>query len=199
MAGFDFEKFEKVDNTFERKGGYTLVKEQEYANLKYRKAAKKLKAKEGVEASEVIEGRFYISNERFKGLKLDVQGLRQFTAADGETILAVVADADASILKSSKKSKDGNKVKNFKSPKLESALEKLGIIDTTLVGQNQFIDLTSIATNVNVKGVACIEVFSFSKGVAKPKAEKVEEVASAPASTPAQAPVAAGTKANGWD
>lgn len=198
---FDFEKFEKVDNTFERKGGYTLVKEQEYSNLKYRKAAKKIKAKEGVEASEVIEGRFYISNERFKGLKLDVQGLRQFTspAPDGDTILAVVADADASILKSSKKSKDGNKVKNFKSPKLEAALEKLGIIDTTLVGQNQFIDLTSIATNVTIKGVPCLEVFTFSKGTAKPKTEKSEapEVAET-VGAPANAAVAPAKKAD-WD
>lgn len=166
----DFSKFDKTENTFERKGGYTVVKEQEYSNLKYRKAPKKQKNEDGT-TTEVVEGRFYVANERFKACDLanPDKGLCQFTAPDGDVLIAVVAAKDATILKASKKSKDGNKVKNFKSPKLEAALEKLGIIDTTKVGVNQFVDLTSVGTSVTIKGVSCFEAFSLTKGVAKEK------------------------------
>jgi len=196
----DFSKFEKVDNTFERKGGYTLVKEQEYSSLKYRKAVKKTKDADGKE-TETVEGRFYIANELFVSAGLATNGLRQFTTPDGsETVLAVVADEHAGILKASKKSKEGNKVKNFKSPKLEAALAQAGIIDTTKVGVNQFIDAKVIGTNADIKGVPCITVYGLSVGAAKPKTEapaKAEVVAAPAGVTPvAAAPVAAG---NGWD
>jgi hypothetical protein len=193
----DFNKFESVDNTHERKGGYTLVKEQAYDNLKYRKAAKKTKGKDGVE-TETIEGRFYVSNARWAGLNLDVNGLRQFTAPDGETLLAVTTDEHATILKLSGKSKEGHKVKNFKSPKLEAALEKLKVIDTTKIGDNQFIDMVSVAKGATIKGVPTVEAFTLAVGSAKPKAAKEEIAATAPVveaastiSSPVATPVAA--------
>lgn len=164
----NFDQFESVDNTHERKGGYTLVKEQAYDGFKYRKGLKKQKQKDG-SVTETIEGRFYISNAMWKAMNLDVNGLRQFTAPDGTTIMAVVADADATILKLSKKSKDGKKVKNFKSPKFELALEALKLIDTNKQGENQYLDLSSVAKNVTIKGVAVIEAFSFAVGQPKAK------------------------------
>jgi len=197
----DFSQFESVDNTHERKGGYTLVKEQAYDGFKYRKAPKKQKQKDG-STTEVIEGRIYISNAMWNKMGLATNGLHQFTAPDGTTIIAVVADKDAAILKMSKKSKNGEKVKNFKSPKLELALEKLKLIDTNKLGENQFLDLTSVATNVTIKGVSVIEAFTFSVGKAKEKvATPVEKLAegnntAAPAAKVEEA--AAATKGD-WD
>lgn len=188
---FNFDEFESVDNTHERKSGYTLVKEQEYENLKYRKAVKKIPQADGTKKEE-IEGRFYIAKKKFADLGLNTNGLRQFTAPSGVTILAVVADQDALILKSSKKSKSGNKLENFKSPKLEAALEALKVIDTTKVGENQFIDLVSIGKGVSIKGVSVIEAFTLVAGQPKLKTEKeavAETVAPVSAASVATAPV----------
>jgi hypothetical protein len=176
----DFSQFESVDNSHERKGGYTLVKEQSFDNLKYRRAVKKQKMEDGT-VNETIEGRFYVSNSRWNSMNLDVNGLRQFTAPDGTTILALVSDENASILKLSKKSKDGKKVKNFKSSKFELAIEALGLIDTKKVGENQFLDLESVGTNVTIKRVPVIEAFKLSVGAPKPKAvTPVEKIEAAP-------------------
>lgn len=183
----NFDKFESVDNTFDRKphtGG--VFREQDYSNMKYRRVAKKLKEKdaEGKETGvvkETVEGRFFIANERFNSLGLAGLGMRQFTAPDGETVLAVVDDKFASIFKSSKKSKEGNKVKNFKSPKLEIALEKAGVINTSLT-DSQYIDFDVLATNVTIKGVPCHQVLGMKKG--QPKAEAAPVVASAKTQEP---------------
>ncbi len=194
----DFSAFESVDNTHERKGGYTLVKEQAYNGFKYRKAPKKQKQKDG-STTETIEGRIYISNSMWDKMGLNSNGLHQFTSPDGTTIIAVVADADAAILKMSKKSKNGEKVKNFKSPKLELALEKLKLIDTNKVGENQFLDLTSVATNVTIKGVSVIEAFTFSVGKAKEKvATPVEKLAEGAPKAAEPAKVAETAKSD-WD
>ncbi len=219
----NFEKFQAVDNSFSRGGVAktkgTGVRRQEYSDFKYMKSLKKIKAQdaegtEGTEgykaavvASEVIQGRFYVANERFAALGLDTLGLRQFTAPDGETVLGVVNNDDASILKATKKGK-GNKVKNFKSPKLEAALHAAGIIDKDAeVGVSQFITTTSVAKNATIKGVSCVDVLAVSKGEAAKKAEApvakevkaeapaveaAKPVEAAPVATPAPA-------AGGWE
>lgn len=195
----NFDQFESVDNTHERKGGYTLVKEQVYDGFKYRKGAKKQKQKDGSK-TEIVEGRFYISNAMWKAMNLDVNGLRQFTAPDGTTIMAVVADADAAILKKSKKSKSGEKVKNFKSPKFELALENLKLIDTNKQGENQYLDLAVVATGVTIKGVSVITAYSFAVGKAKEKVatpvEKLESANTTTESAKAEPVKAAGSD---WD
>lgn len=222
----NFEKFQVVDNSFSR-GGVAKTKgtgarRQEYSDFKYMKSLKKIKAQdavgtEGAEgykpavvAAEVIQGRFYVANGRFEALGLANLGLRQFTAPDGETVLGVVSNEDASILKATKKGK-GNKVKNFKSPKLEAALHAAGIIDKDAeVGVSQFITTTSVAKNATIKGVSCVDVLAISKGeatkpevkaeapVAKavvaeaPAVEAAKPVEAAPVATPAPA-------AGGWE
>ena len=174
----NFDKFESVDNTFDRKPNANGVfREQDYTNMKYRKAAKKVKEKDAdgnvLATKEVVEGRFYIANERFTSLGLAGLGMRQFTAPDGETVLAVVDDKFASIFKSSKKSKEGNKVKNFKSPKLEAALEKAGVLNSSNVGENQYIDFEVLATNATIKGISCHQVLGMKKGLPKAEAPSV--------------------------
>ncbi len=181
---FNFDQFETLDNTRERKGGYTMIKEQAFDNLKYRKAVKKIKDKKtGVETS-IEEGRFYISKKRWKQHGLATNGLRPFNAPDGSVYLAVVAIADAVFCKTPKAKVDkvtgvstpGKKSESFTSPKLEAALTAKGVIDSSLMGVSQFIDLTTIGTSKVIKGVTCAEVFAFSKGV-----EKVVEPKEAPA------------------
>lgn len=193
----DFSGFEQVDNSHPRKGGYTLIKEQAYDNMKYRRALKKIKQEDGT-VKEEIEGRFYVANAKIKELDLlnEAVGLTQFTKNDtGETVLCVVAAKDATILKASKK---GKKSKNFKSPKMEAALEKLGVISTSLEGENQFIDLTLVATNVTVKGVACTHVFTMAKGVAK-KVEAPVATSTVADAAPASAPAPAAAAKGDWD
>lgn len=223
----NFEKFQVVDNSFSRGGVAktkgTGVRRQEYSDFKYMKSLKKIKAQdavgtEGTEgykpavvAAEVIQGRFYVANGRFEALGLANLGLRQFTSPeDGETLLGVVNNADASILKQTAKGK-GKKVKNFKSPKLEAALHAAGVINKDAeVGVSQFIATKSIAKNVTIKGVSCVDVLAVSKGeatkpevkaeapVAKavvaeaPAVEAAKPVEAAPVATPAPA-------AGGWE
>lgn len=170
----NFDLFESVESTKTRQGS-SMIKEQAFANLKYRKSPKKIKGKDGAADTELMEGRFYVSKARFQSEALLTNGLRQFTVpSTGETILAVVGIKDAQLLKDPKKGKDGlpgKKSTSFTSAKLEAALENLKVINTTVIGENQFIDLTSIATNVAIKGVSCINVFTLSKGQEKPKVE----------------------------
>jgi len=190
----DFSKFEKVENTYVRKASSGYTKEQAYEFLKFKKVNKKTKNEAGEDAGTVLEGRFYISNAFFAGADLSTHGLRQFTAPDGETILAVVADADAAILKLSKKSKVGAKSKNFKSPKLETSLERMKLLDQSIEKESQYFDLNLMGSNVDIKGVNCIKVYTFVKGVAKTKAPK-ETMSAAPVTAttaPTTAPVAAG-------
>jgi hypothetical protein len=159
----DFGQFEPVTNEHKRKGGYTLVKEASFDDFKYRKSVKKQKGEDG-KVTETIEGRFYISKKRWDSMNLDTNGLRQFTAPDGTTIIAVVSNDDATILKLSKKSKDGKKVRNFKSTNFELALEALKLLDTSKVGENQYLKLSSVGTKVNIKGISVSEAFTLSIG-----------------------------------
>lgn len=201
----DFSGFEAVDNSHPRKGGYTVKKEQSYENMKYRKAPKKVQGKDGAESIE-NEGRFYIANTKIKELGLDgPNGLRQFTnPTTGQTLFCVVVDKDASILKT-KKSKNpdkvGKKAKNFKSDKLEAALEQAKMIDSSAVKVNQYLNLTQVAENVTVKDVACIKVFTISKGVAKVQVKEEQPAATLASSTGASAPKAAPVAAakGEWD
>lgn len=169
----NFDIFEKVENTIVRKGGYTVVREQSYDFLKFRKAVKKSKNEDGTEKEEV-EGRFFVANAAFKIYALDTNGLVLFSSPDGKIVLAVVAEADAEVLKKVKRSKANKKVRNFKYLKMEAALDRLGIIKADQIGETQIVDGKLIATNVTIKGVACSNVFELSKGVQKVE-EKVEE------------------------
>src|SRR6185369_5536023 len=204
----NFDQFESLDNTRERKGGYTLVKEQSFDNLKYRKSEKKIKGKDGKPDTTIMEGRFYVSKAKIKSLSLMTNGLHGFNSPEGQ-FLGVVGIKDAQFLREPKQHKDeatgqmvaGKKSTSFTSPKLELSLEALKIIDTSKVGENQFIDMTSVATNVTIKGVAVIELFKLSAGKAKEHvATPVEKLA---ASTPKEtakeaAPVAEKATADDW-
>lgn len=187
----NFEGFEVVENSHPRKGGYTLVKEQVYENMKYRVAPKKVKGKDDA-VSLKMEGRFFISNARVKELGLGddgTNGLLQLTNPQtGATMLCVVADEHAEILKKSKK---GKKSKNFNSPKLEAALERLLLIDPKLEKVSQYLDLTPVELSPGaiVKGIPVLKAFTFSKGIAKAPVAK-ETVAET--ATPTAAPVAQG-------
>lgn len=198
----NFDDFDVVENSHPRKGGYTVVKEQAYENMKFRVAPKKVKAKDGAESLK-MEGRFYISNARVQELGLGdegANGLLQLTNnATGVTLLCVVLDEHAQILKKSKK---GKKSKNFNSPKLEAALERLQLIDPKLEKVSQYLDLTQIAENTTIKGIPVIKAFTFSKGVAKaPTVKETVAETTAPAAEVAQGqPVAAqaAAPANEW-
>jgi hypothetical protein len=155
-----------------------------------------------------MEGRFYMSKAKVKSLNLATNGLHIFTAKDGSIVLGVTSEKDAQVLRQPKQHKDeatgqmvaGVKSTSFTSPKLELALEALKVIDTTKVGDNQFIDLTSVATNVTIKGVAVQEAFTLSVGKAKEHvATPVEKLtASTSEAAVAQAePVAVGK--SDWD
>lgn len=149
----DFAKFEAVENSNTRKPGVKGTKKQLFTDLKYRKAINK-KTKE-------LESRFFVSNAKFTELGLATLGLRQFIASDGATLLAVVADEDAKILKLSKR---GKKTHGFKSTKLETALNALKVIDSSKEGVSQYVDLVVEGENVAIHKVNCIKVFSFKVG-----------------------------------
>lgn len=204
----NFEQFESIDNTRERKGGYTMIKEQSFDNLKYRKSIKKVAGKDGKPDTEIPEGRFYVAKARFNGLGLANKGFHSFHAPDGSVVLAVTSLKDAQFLRDPKAHVDketgvkspGKKSTSFTSPKLEAALENLKVINTTLIGENQFVDMTEVDKNVTIKGVACFEVFTLAAGVAKVKEETVAEklVAATPVAK-AAAPQAAPAVAGGWE
>ena len=197
----DFSKFEKVENTFARSGGNsTSVREQSFSFLRYKKSEKTKKDKDGNE-SKVLAGHFYLATDFFNSANLAAQGLCQFTAPDGETVIAVVADKDAEIMKITKKGKSGNKVKNFKSPKLEAALSQAAVIDEKLIGVSQIVDLEQVATNVNIKGVDCLIAYTIKKGETKEvavKETKAEQLASTP-KVEAQPVAEAKTADANWD
>jgi len=204
----NFDQFESLDNTRERKGGYTMIKEQSFDNLKYRKSEKKIKGKDGKADSTIMEGRFYVSKAKVKSLNLATNGFHIFTAKDGSILLGVTSEKDAQVLRSPKQHKDeatgemvnGIKSTSFTSPKLELALEALKVIDTSKVGDNQFIDMTSVATNVNIKGIAVSEAFTLSIGKAKEKVETpVEKLAVSAPVAAAQPELAAVGKDSSWD
>lgn len=196
----DFSKFVAVENSNTRKPGTKGAKKQLFTDLKYRKAINK-KTKE-------LESRFFVSNAKFAELGLETLGLRQFTAADGATLLGVVADVDAKILKLSKR---GKKTHGFKSTKLETALNALKIIDSSKEAISQYIDLVLEGENCEIYKVHCVKAFSFKVGtelVIEKKPTPIEEAAAASAGgspslestikpTPeaAKTPVAAGE----WD
>lgn len=201
----DFSQFEKVESANPRKGG-TFVKEQAYTDIKYRRAEKKTEEKKDEQGNIIepskslgIEGRFFVSNDKFAQLGLDKNALVVFSKGDFP-VLAVVSNDDGTILKQSKR---GNKTKNFKHVKLEVALSKLGIIDTNLIGKSQYLSLKSEAKDVTIQGIKCFEVFSIAKGSKKETAAKAAtEVAQATeakapelASAPAPAPAANNTAA----
>lgn len=201
MPILNFDKFEAVNNTFERKGGYTIVKEQLYDFLKFRAANKEKTNEDGTKSPDGISELFHIANKFFTEQNLAEHGLRQFTAPDGQTVLAIVADEHASILKKSNKSKEGHKVKNFKSPNLKAALTKVGLIDPTLLGVNQFLNLELAGENVVIKGIPCLKVFTISKGEAKEAPKKAEGTQQeiAPAGEPVKQAEPAVAAKSDWD
>lgn len=179
----NFEEFKSVDSANVRKPG-TFTKEQTFEDLRYKKATKK--------KTGVTEGRFYISDVRFDAWGLDGEkGLRQFIhPTNGSMLLAVVAEKDATMVKS----KENAKVKgrNFKSIRIEVALEKAGIL-TGEVGVNQMLKLNEVGKNVTIDGYACEYVYTISKGERKPQKEKAVKAEAEVAATPAAAPVAEAT------
>ena len=193
----DFGKFDKVENTFPRllsNKATGASRKQSFDFLSYKKSEK---IKKGTE-EKVTVGHFFMASSFFVSANLTEKGLCQFTTPDGkETVLAVVEDKYAEIMKLTKKGKSGNKVKNFKSPKLEAALATAGLIDESVLGERQTLDLELVGTNVEIKGVPCISVYSFKKGTAKEATTKeaitaapVAEAEKSPEVAPAPAPVA---------
>jgi len=189
----NFDKFDVVEAANERKKGGKTTKEQNYTDLRYRRVEKKNEAGESLG----IEGRFYVANAKWAELGLDSYGMKQFVAPDGEVLLALVANENASFLKATAKGK-GAKIRNFKSTKVEAALTANGTI-TNEVGPNQFITLEKVADTVVIKGITCFGVYKPVKGAAKPKATPVEKaidtakaentVAATPVATPTAEPV----------
>jgi hypothetical protein len=154
----DFSKFSGVSSSNERKNPVS-TKKQEYEGLKYRKFVPKGKTD--------AEGRFYVSNKVWDQFNLDANGLKQFTNKEtGETVIAVVSDDDAIILKKSKK---GEKTTSFKSTRLEAALHRIAVIDSSLVDMNQFINVASVAQGVAIGDVNCLYVLTPTKGEVKAK------------------------------
>jgi hypothetical protein len=168
----DFSKFKAVDSANTRKAGVT-TKEQTFQDLRYRRITKK---------NGSTEGRFYVSNARFDEWGLvGAKGLKQFTAPDGEMVLGVVAEKDATILKSKKDAEV--KGRNFKAVRVEAALEKAGVIVTT-IDESQYLKLTEVASSVTIDGIAVEKAYTLSKGDKKEKPVKA---------APAEAPVAEAT------
>lgn len=205
----NFEQFESIDNTRERKGGYTMIKEQSFDNLKYRKTIKTVKGEDGKADTQIPEGRFFVSKVRFSSLGLATKGFHSFHAPDGSVVLAVTAIGDSQFLRDPKAHIDkatgvktpGKKATSFTSPKLEAALENLKVINTSLVGENQYVDMSEVAKGVTIKGVSCFEVFTLAAGKAKVKEETVVEklVAATPVASATATPGATPATAGGWE
>lgn len=140
------------------------AKGQNFTDLKFRKATGKKSGK--------LTSQFIVATAKFNSLGLSTNALRPFINKSNEVILAVVADADGQLLKKTTKGEKGTK---FKSDTVEAALNASGVIDSNLLGANQFLKLTEVGANVTIDGVHCITAFAVSKG------EKV--VSAAPAST----------------
>lgn len=188
----NFQKFQSVDTTNERKprtaGAGTRV--QKYDGFKYTRGMRCDKDKKELG----IEGKFFVSNKQWEALNLNTYGLRQFTDKEsGETVIAVVADENATMFKKSKKSPDNKKSKSAKWTRLEAALNRLGVIDMNTLNVNQFLNVSYVdgngkpstsAVTVVIDGITCVAVISLSKGETKakepavPKTKKEKVVAS---------------------
>mgnify|MGYP001559554701 CR=1 FL=1 len=173
----NFDQFKRVETSNTRKKG-TYVKSQSFEDVRYKRNEKE---KEGGVLAE--EGRFYISNARFEAWGLTgARGLKQFTdPASGATVVAVVNETDAALLK--QKGESAKKGKNFKSNRLEQALSKLGVINLASK-ENQYLKATEVASNASIDGISCIHVLTFTKGEKKAKVLKVESTDGAIAPTP---------------
>jgi hypothetical protein len=190
----DFSSFKRVATANTRKGG-TITKEQTYEDMKYRRTEKEIDGK------KTIEGRFYVSNARYNEWNLDAKkGLVQFDGPNGEAVVALVAEADATVLKSKENAK--KKGKNFKSVLLEAKLEKLGVITTSDSNlENQFLKLNLVGENLEIDGVKCEKVYTLTKGEKKAVAKKEKAVVAsdaAPVKATAEAAAAPTAKAD-WD
>lgn len=172
----NFNKLQSVDTTNDRKPRTgTGVRVQKYEGFKYTRGMRHDKDKKELG----IEGKFFISNKQWAALNLDQYGLKQFTDSEtGETVVAVVADENATMFKKSKKSPSNKKSKSAKWTRLEAALNKLGVIDMNALDVNQFINVNYLDTNsavvaspvtMVINGITCVAVLSLTKGETKAK------------------------------
>lgn len=170
----NFNDFQAIESSNTRKVPAGLVRKQEYNNIKYLVVARKDENENIIE-----EGKFFISNHYYKTLDLQNNGFRQFTnPTTGETVIGLVANEHAVLMRPSKRSKENKKATVLRSTKLESALEKLGFIDSK-VKDKQFLDLVKIegSEGATVAGIPCIAVYTVAKGAVVAKtAKKAKEV-----------------------
>jgi len=158
------------------------AKGQNFTDLKFRKATGKKSGK--------LTSQFIVATAKFNSLGLSTNALRPFISKSNEVVLAVVSEENGQLLKKTTKGEKGTK---FKSDTIEVALNATGIIDSSKVGENQYLSLTEVAKGVTIDGVSCITVYAVGKGA------KITPVASE-AAAPVAASVAAEPAAKGaWD
>ncbi len=181
----NFDKFKKVDSSNTRESA-SRAKSQTFEDLRFR--MKDVPMEDG---KIVKQGRFYINGSKFESWGLNgAMGLKQFTdPTSNETVLAVVSQADATLLK--QKGEGKTKGRNFKSNRLEKALAALGVLDLNIVDANQYIKATVVAKNCTIDGLSCSLVLDLTKG--EKKAKPVKEVVADAASQVAVTESANGT------
>jgi len=166
MNTFNFEEFKAPVTVNKRKESSLPTKFQEYDNLKYRK----MQNKKGE-----IKGLFYVATKLFESLNLETNGLTHFVHPTNNKVilLGLVDEKDAKYLK---KRKDRDKGKTFKSEALEAALNAAGIIDSSALKKNQFIDLTKVGENVTLDGIAVKVAFQLVVGKKKEAPDAKAEI-----------------------
>jgi hypothetical protein len=132
----------KVEKTANTKVGHAGPLGQTF-DFRYKKFISNKKNDAGVKESK--EDTFFeVSTKKFDELKLATLGMIQTVDEAGKSYLAVVDNDNAVILKTTGKNEKGTKGKKFKSTIIETALAAQGVIDTSIVGKTQKLELVLV-------------------------------------------------------
>ena len=176
----------KVQKSANERASQAGVARGQNFKLKFRK----FNAKKGGEIK--LDTVFTMSNEKFNELNLAEYGIIQLNAPEGTEggYIAVVSNDDATMLKRTDKlAPDAPKGKKFKSTILEKALVTAGVIDDTLEGTSQFLDLVKVADTTDLGGLTAIAIYQIVKGEGSDDEDEVENTNA----DNSEAPVSEGT------
>lgn len=95
------------------------------------------------------------------GLSDNSLAARQALTPDGKTFLVILPAEHGTIMK---QKGDRNKGSKFKSTVIEKALHEQGVIDSTVVGKSQLLDLVLKEENVEVMpGIVAVKIYDIVK------------------------------------
>lgn len=160
----NFSDFKAIETTNKRTG--VTAKRGQNFNMRYRKYVSK-----AGKPDETQDEFIHISDNLFEKFDLENRALRQIIdGASGQSYLAVVDDENATLLKRSK-TKDGEeqgKGRKFKATVVTDALAAEGLIDKSIIGDSQLLDVEVVAEDVVIgageKAFHAYQVLKVVKG-----------------------------------